>query len=154
MTILSLSGQTACLNYAGIAIGSTTTGVAIAASNGAGVDYAIDGKAFHKADAATISISATDLQADLTTCCYLIELDSSGNLTTLKGDEVLTALLGELGNTAQWPSPTADLCPIGGFKVATSGLTFTGGTTAFDASGITDTFFSFALGIPNTPEIT
>lgn len=156
MDILSMSGLTGCLNKAGLGIGSTPAQLSIAAPNGAGVDFAIGGKAFHLADDATVVMNATALalQADLTTCLYLVELDSAGALSTVKGVEVLTAILGEVGNTAQWPSPSEDKCPIGGFKIATSGATFTGTVTDLDASGVTDTFFDFGLGIPNVPETT
>ena len=149
--LLANSGFTGCFSKAGLAVGSTSTGVAIATPNGAGVDFAIDGIAYHKADAGSVAISATSVQAVSTSCLYLVELDASGALSTKKGKEELTADLG-VSATLQWPAPSADKCPIGGFKVAlNASTTFTGGTTALDAAGVTDTYYDFLGGIPNTP---
>ena len=68
--------------------------------------------------------------------------------------EVLTAELGVIGGSLQWPGPSEDKCPIGGFKVAlNASTTFTGATTDLDAAGVTDTYYNFAGGIPNTPVV-
>ena len=145
------SGFTGCLSSAGLGIGSTASQLSIAAPNGAGVDYAIDGQAYHLADDATVAMSAMSVQAVSTSCLYLVMMDSAGALTTKKGVERLTASLGD-NLSLQWPQPDDDKCPIGGFRVDTSAsVTFTGGTTDLDAAGITDTYYNFALGIPNVP---
>ena len=152
--ILANSGVTGCLNKAGLGIGSTPAELSIAAPNGAGVDYAIDGIAYHLADDATVVMTAMAVQAVSTSCLYLVELDSSGTLSTKKGNEILTANLGVVGGTLQWPAPSADKCPIGGFKVATNAsTTYTGATTDLDAAGITDTYYDFALGLPLAPQV-
>ena len=149
--LLANSGFTGCFTKAGLGIGSTPAELSIAAPNGAGVDFAIDGYAYHLADDATVAMSAMSVQAASTSCLYLVELDSSGTLSTKKGKEELTADLG-VSATLQWPSPSEDKCPIGGFKVAlNSSTTFTGATTDLDASGVTDTYYDFMGGIPNTP---
>ena len=77
-------------------------------------------------------------------------LDSSGTLSTKKGVERTTANLGA-NLSLQWPPCDEDKCPIGGFRVDTNAsTTFTGGTTDLSAAGITDTYYDFALGMPNT----
>jgi len=67
-------GGTMCLSKAGLVIGDgAKTGPAIAAPNGAGIDFVIDGIAYHKADAATVlPLSADTVQAADTTCIYLM----------------------------------------------------------------------------------
>lgn len=149
--IAANSGFTGCLSKAGLGIGSTASELKIAAPNGAGVDYAINGIAYHAADDATVAMSAMSVQAVSTSCLYLVMLDSSGTLTTKKGVERLTASLGD-NLSIQWPHCDANKCPIGGFRVDTNGsTTFTGGTTELSAAGITDTYWDFVMGIPSTP---
>lgn len=151
--ILGLSGFTGSLGKAGLAIATTTTAVQIAAPNGNGLDFAIDGVAYHKADTDNISLTATSVQAVSTSCLYMCLLNSSGTLSSVKGNEVLTANLGVVGGTLQWPSFAESLCPIGGFKVAlNASTTFTGGTTALDNAGVTDTYYDFGIGIPLAPQ--
>ena len=48
-------------------------------------------------------------------------------------------------------SPTAGKCPVGAVKVKTVAVTFTLGTTNFDASGVTETWYDFAGGMPTAP---
>lgn len=144
------SGFTGALGKAGLGIGSTASELKIAAPNGAGLDYCINGIAYHAADDATVAMSAMSVQAAGTSCLYLVMLDSSGTLTTKKGTEVATSAVG-VTTSLQWPQCDVDKCPIGGFRVDTDGVTFTGGTTELSASGITDTYWDFALGIPNVP---
>jgi hypothetical protein len=148
------SGFTGCLTKVGLGIGSTPAQLSTATPNGtSGSTYAIDGIAYYLVDDATVVMSAMAVQAVSTSCLYLVMLDASGNLTTKKGVERLTA---ELGVTAslQWPQPDVDTCPIGGFKVALdASTTYTGATTDLDASGVTDTYYDFAHGIPLAPQV-
>jgi hypothetical protein len=147
---LAFSGQTGSFTKSGLGIGSTPAELSIAAPNGAGIDFAIDGYAYHLADSASTAMSATSVQAVSTSCLYLVELDSSGTLTTKKGTEVLTSKLTAGTDVLHWPNPSADKCPIGGFKVAlNASTTFTGATTDLDAAGVTDTYYDFIGGIPN-----
>lgn len=148
---LGVRGGTMCLSQTGLGIGSTPTGVSIAASNGAGVDFAIDGLMYHKADAATVAITAATEQAELTTCLYLVCLNKSGTLSTVKGTEVITAELVAESAVLEWPTPAADTCPIGAFRIlAADGYTFTAGTTSLAATGITDTYYNL-FTIPSSP---
>lgn len=149
--LLALSGQTACFSSAGLAEGTNDATIKIVAPNGAGIDYAIDGLAYHKADTDNIAVTAHAQQAQLTSCLYLVQITSGGTVSTKKGNEELTA---DLGITAslQWPMPDDNNCPIGGYKIATaSGYTFTNGTTDHGATGITDTYYNFAGGMPLAP---
>lgn len=151
------SGFTGCLSKAGLGIAGTADRVKVTAPNGAGVDFAINGICYHLADADNIDTGVpvnTDIsavQAADTNCLYLIQLDSSGTLSVVKGEDVLTTDLTN-GKALQWPKPTANRCPIGGVKVATVAVTFTLATTTFDASGVTETWYDFACGMPSSPQ--
>lgn len=151
------SGFTGCLTKAGLGIAGTADRVKITAPNGAGVDYAIHGICYHKADADNIDTGTpvnTDIsgvQAADTHCLYLIQLDSSGNLSVVKGQDVLSTDV-TAGRAVQWPYPTANRCPIGGVKVVTVGVTFTLATTDFSAAGVTETWYDFAGGLPTSPQ--
>ena len=146
-----LSGRTACYSKAGLGIAGTADRVKITAPNGAGVDYSINGIAYHAADADNIDTGAGAVQAADTKCLYLIQLDADGALTVVKGEEVLTTDV-TAGRALQWPQPSASKCPIGGVKVVTVAVTFTLGTTDFSASGVTETWYDFAGGMPNYPQ--
>lgn len=144
-------GGTVCLSKAGLAIGSTATGLSIAAPNGAGVDYCIDGILYHLADAATVAVTAGTAQGLLRKCIYLVCLDSSGTLSTVQGTAQLTADLTAGTATLEWPTPTADTCCIGAVKVQTaSTANFTAGTTDFDASNVTTTYYDL-FAVPTAP---
>jgi len=151
--IAANSGHTGCLNMAGIGIGSTPAQLSTAAPNGAGTDFAIDGIAYHFADDGTFVMTAMAVQAVSTSCLYLLQINAAGTTSTKKGTERLTADLG-VTQSLQWPQPDADNCPLGGFKVALdASTTYTGATTDLDASGVTDTYYNFALGLPLAPQV-
>lgn len=137
----AMRGGTFCLSKAGLAIGTNTTGLDIAAPNGAGVDYAIKGVLYHKADTTSISMTADDAQVADSTALYLACLSVAGTLTTVKSDDVLTADLAAGTDQLQFPAVDDDVCPIGYLRVACAGVTtFTAGTTVLSAAGITDTY--------------
>ena len=143
-------GGTLCCSKAGLAIGSTATGIAIAAPNGAGIDFAIKGTAYHKADAATAAITAATAQAADTKCLYLICLNAAGTVSSVKGVEVTTLDLTAGAEVLQFPAPVEDTCVIGAIMVATVAVTFTAGTTDLDASGVTTTYQDL-LALPAEP---
>ena len=147
-----VKGGTFCLSKAGLKIGNgDAKDVDIAAPNGAGVDFCINGVLYHKADAADIPLTVHAAQAALTTCIYLVCLNASGTLSSVKGTEVLTAELTAGNKVLQFPAPVADTCPIGYVKVATAAATtFTTGTTELSAAGITDTYVDL-FAIPVSP---
>lgn len=148
----SMSGFTGCLSKAGVGIGSTADEISIAAPNGAGVDFCIDGIAYHLADDASVAgvPGALGTQAADTKCLYLVQVDADGTVTMKKGTEVLTTDVTN-GVALHWPDPDDGNCPIGGVEVETVAVTFTVGTTNFSAAGITDTYFDFAMGMPLAP---
>lgn len=147
----SIRGGTACFSKAGLGIGSTGSQVKIAAPNGAGVDFAINGIMYHKADAASVAITADDEQANGTYCIYLVCLNAAGTLSTVKGNDVDTTSFEAGAATAAWPTPEDDTCPIGAVVVKAGGsATFTAGTTALSATGITDTYLDF-FAVPTKP---
>ena len=151
-------GGTLCLAKAGLKIGnSDAKDVDIAAPNGAGVDFAIDGVMYHKADAADIPVVVTDedgtavtTQAADTTCLYLVQLDVSGNVTTIKGPEVTSANLAAGNASLKWPEPSASKCPIGAIKIVTVAVTFLCGTDDFSKSGVTGTYYDL-MTLPPHP---
>lgn len=146
-----MNAGTFCASSAGLAIGSTKTGIAIAAPNGAGVDFCINGVAYHKADAATAAITAASAQAALTDCIYLICLNASGTVSSVKGTEVLTASITNGDVALPIPLPLASTCPIGYVRVKTAAATtFTAGTTDFDATGVTASYVNL-MTMPAQP---
>lgn len=138
----NIRGGTICLSKAGLGIAGTASKLKITAPNGNGVDFAIEGILYHKADTDNLTVTAAAAQAALTKCLYLVCLNSSGTLSTIKGTEQLTADLTAGTEVLHWPEPGSGVCPIGAVLIETaSGYTFTAGTTEFSASGITDTYY-------------
>jgi hypothetical protein len=144
-------GGTMCLAKAGLAIGSTAAELAIAAPNGAGVDYMINGKLYYLADDATVVVTAQTIQPALYTCLYLVQLDVDGTLSTVKGTQVLSTELAAGRAVLKWPEPTVDCCPIGAYRVVTAAsYTYTAATTDHDATGVTTTYMDL-MTIPPGP---
>ncbi len=120
-----------CFGICGLIIASTATKIKTATA----VDYTINGKNYQKAATDNITITAGAVQAISTFCKYLVSVDSSGTVTTTKGEDATTAVLALL------PDLPADNAPIGYFQVETSGAgTFTAGTTSLAAAHVTDTY--------------
>lgn len=144
-------GVTACLSKAGLAEGTNANTFKVNAPNGAGIDFVINGLAYHYADTDNIAMTAATAQADLTTCLYLVCITSDGTVSTVKGTEQLTADLTAGKAVLRWPTPTANTCPIGAIKVLNSGGTFTAGSTDLGAGTVTDSYYDFAMGMPTAP---
>ncbi len=146
------AGFTGTVSSAGLAEGTNANTIKIVAPNGAGVDFAINGIGYHKADTDNIAVTAHAVQAVKTKCLYLVQIDSAGAVSTKKGDEILTADLTAGTKVLQWPRPDADRCALGGYKIeGDASTTFTNGTTDLGATGITDTHYNFIGGIPSAP---
>jgi len=143
-------GGTLCLSKAGLAIGGTAQKVKIAAPNGAGVDYCINGLAYHKADADDVFTLSGDNVDDGYSCIFLMCLNSSGTASIVQGTSVLTADITSGKNALRWPQPTANTCAIGAVRVDTDGADFVPGTTALSAAEVTDTYYDF-FAVPDTP---
>lgn len=124
--------STACLSKAGLAEGTNAATIQIAAPNGAGIDFAIGGVLYHKADTDNIALTAAAAQADGTTCWYLICINAAGTVSSVKGTD-----------DGDIPEPTSGTCPIGAIKVVTDGGTFTAGTTDLGDAAVTDTYYDF-----------
>ena len=145
-------GGTMCLSQAGIKLyASDKNDIEIAAPNGAGIDFAINGVLYHKADADGIEVSAA-IQAELTSCLYVFCIDAAGAITTVKGTEVTTADVTSGKSVLTWPVPTVDTCGFAAVRIdaATAGVTFTLGTDDFDKANITATFYNL-FAVPDTP---
>lgn len=137
-------GGTFCMSKVGLAIGDgAKTGIALASTVGTGSDFCIDGILYNKADSATnVPLTAAAIQPVLTKCLYLICINSSGTISSVKGTAVLAADLTAGTAVLKWPELPVDLCPIGAVKIAlASTATFTAGTTALDAANVTATYY-------------
>ena len=105
----------------------------------AAVDYVINNLVYTKAITDNIAVTANSVQADLTTCMYLVTIDAAGTVTTTKGTEQKT-------NSEQpltWPTIPANSAVLGAIKVVNSGGTFTAGSTDLGAATVTDTYYNF-----------
>jgi hypothetical protein len=109
-----------------LAIGTTTT----ACSTTAATEFCINGKVFTKAATADLFVhSDVTVQPVGTTRYYGLYLNASGTATVVQGD------------STKLPAPADDVCLIGVIKVVTDAThTFTPGTTAHSAAGITATY--------------
>jgi len=105
----------------------------------AATDYVINGLVYTKAATDNIAVTACAVQADLTTCLYLVTIIADGTVTTTKGTEQLTGS----GKDLLWPAIPANSAVLGAFKVVNSGGTFTAGSTDLGAGTVTDTYYNF-----------
>ena len=144
ITSRDLEGVTACFSKAGLVEGTNANTIKIAAPNGAGVDFAIDGYMYHKADTDNIAMTALAVQADLTTCLYGVDIDADGAVSLVKGTEVVTTQLSGGQSVVHPPAAVANKCRIGLMKIVLSGGTFTSGTTDLSGTGVTDTYYDLA----------
>lgn len=143
-------GGTICLSKAGLAEGTNDHTVKIAAPNGAGVDFAINGYLYHKADTDNIVPTTCAIQAVSTTCLYLVTLNSSGTLAVVKGTSVLTVNVG--ANPVVWPEPAASTCPIGALKIAAGTTTFQVGVDDLtDDIGTGSVTYYDLVAVPDAP---
>lgn len=101
------------------------------------VHYMIGGVAYIKAATDNIAMTAAAAQADLTNCIYLVEIDANGTVSTLKGTET--------AGTASPPARSASKAVLGWIHVATSGGTFTAGSTDLGAGTVTDTYVNLGF---------
>ncbi len=135
-------GGTFCLSKAGLAEGTNANTIQIAAPNGAGVDYCIDGILYHKADTNNIAMNALPAQAALTSCLYCIQIDSGGNVSMKQGNIVTNAALAAGVDKLDFPQPDAGRCALGYLKIrCNNAATFTNGSTDLSATDVVDTFY-------------
>lgn len=127
------------LNYVGLVIGSGTT----SAVDYDAFDFTIGGRCYEQAAGTDEALTVLDyygdsvVQAAETTCFYVICVNASGVEYAIKGKD---------NETTNLPGIPDGYCPIGLIKIVTAaGYTFTIGTTGFDATGITDTFYDYTI---------
>ena len=99
----------------------------------------INGLMYSKAATDNITVTAGAVQADLTTCMYLVTMETDGDIVVTKGTEQLTGS----GKDLLWPTIPANSAVLGAIKVVTSGATFTAGTTDLGAGTVTDTYYNY-----------
>jgi hypothetical protein len=98
--------------------------------------YTCDGIWFTKAALAAQAFTAGHaVQAIGTTRYYLVTLDSAGTVRTIQGT-----------SGGGMPDAPANQTPIGAIKIVTNAsTTFTPGTTALDAAGVTATYIDLCV---------
>lgn len=108
-------------------------------------DYVINGIVYSKAIADNTAMTACAQQAALTTCLYLITINTSGTVKITKGTEVLNRIVANGVVPLELPECPAGECPIGIMKiVCNNAATFTCGTTDLGATDVVDTFYNIA----------
>lgn len=129
-------GGTVNLGKPGLAAGTNAGTIQLAAAT----NYAINGVMYTKAITNNITVNALPVQAADTTSIYLIAADAAGAITVYQGAPVLTADLAAGNKVLQYPDIPTTVAPLGEMKVVTVAVTFTAGTTALNAAGVTTTF--------------
>lgn len=142
-------GGTFCLSKAGLAIGGTTSKVKILAPNGAGVDFCIGGRLYHKAEADDVFTLSGAVVTALHSCLFVLGLDSGGVAHAAKGAEKLTTAVAA-GTPLVWPESDSDVCPIGYIRVDAGASAFTPGTTALTGGTVT-VAYADCFAIPDAP---
>lgn len=157
-----------CLSYVTLAINAASA--ATFKTTGT-TTYVIDGKALQKAALSAQAFTAGHkAQAPVTingttygtSALYLVQLDAAGNVTTRQSNIAIagvdadgkvngTAMPTPYDQRAALPESDSNCAPIGFIKVTTnSSTTFTPGTTALDAAGLTVTYTNLVFD-PATP---
>jgi len=151
-------GGTCCLSKAGLAEGTNAATLVTAAPNGTGIDYCINAIMYTYTDRDNLVMDACAIQPLLYSCLYLVTLnatslaDTTSGLTIVKGIQRLTADITSGKHVLDWPVPAENECPIGAFRIDTTTVTFTSGTTdlaAIVAAGTVTYYDLFA--VPDTP---
>lgn len=139
-----LRGLTACLSTATCGIGGTPALARFTAPNGAGVDFAIDGLMYHKADADDVwTLSGDDIPIN-SECIFLLCLNASGTMSVVQGESILTADLSSGKKVLRWPAAGDTVCPIGAVRVTTTSVVFVPGTTSLAEAATVDTYYNFS----------
>jgi hypothetical protein len=109
------------------------------------IDFMIGEQLYSKAVTDNIAMTAAAQQAALTSCMYLITINSSGTVKVTKGTEQVTGS----GQPLLWPTVPANEAVIGAIKIATAAATtFTSGSTDLSAAGITATYYNY-MALPS-----
>lgn len=126
---------TSCFSKPGLAAGTSAGTIKTTAA----AEYSIGGITFSKAATDNVAVTAGVAQPASSTAIYVVAADAAGAITTVAGRAVTGA------NTPVSPLIANSLAAIGAFKIVTNAsASFTPGTTAFNAAGVTATFFDLA----------
>ena len=110
--------------------------------------YAIAGIAYTKGADTDFPFSSghTSLAAG-ESCIFLLQVDSSQNITTKQSNIEKN----DSGEVLVWPKPDAGKCAFAALKVRCNGAAvFVPNTTDLGAANVVDTFYNFAAGGPAT----
>lgn len=136
-----VSGANGALGSAGLAEGTNANTLQFARA----FSFAIGGLGYYKAATDNIAFTAHAVQAALTTCLYLVQINKDGTVSTKKG----VAQANDSGEALVWPQPDAGNVAVGGFKIrCNNAATFTAGSTDLGAADVVDTAYDFILGGP------
>lgn len=129
--------------------------------NTGAIIFSVDGVMYTKAALAAQSIAVTHnylgvaggayVQPVSTTVFYVLSLDATGAVSvvqgTFAGQDLSQRNMGTSAKgTGALPDPRDGTAPFGVIKVVTNGVaTFTAGTTALDAAGVTATYFDVSI---------
>ena len=155
MSVYEISPFTGCLCKAGLlpATGSKLgVGFANADTGTAGITYVVEGVPYYLANDAETSFSALGTIPAGYIAVILVEIVAGaaapsfvlGDMLPISSETVQSLPL-------QIPAHTDGACPIGYCTIATATNPFICGTTAVDATGVTDTYYDMACGIRATP---
>ena len=163
MDNLAVPSVTACLTNVALAAGTTTT-INTPGSPAGSTVYTIKSKVFTKAalaNGATPTLDATTGVAFLPISAnqgtvVLLGFDATGNLKASQGPVQALDAAGAFVNVPQFPVMPDTICPFGYILLkggATLVGTFVFGTNNLSAvTGMTYTFVSIALGLPDRPQ--
>jgi hypothetical protein len=127
-------GDVDVVQMAGLAMGTTTTKLKTVNA----IVVNLYNQQVSKTATDNIDVTACEEQDANTFCYYLVSINLGGAILVTKGTN----------NTYALPATPQGYVPIGAFKIATDeSQTFTAGTTAFDAEGITAIFHDIDTGI-------
>ena len=102
------------------------------------------------ADADNNIVFTAATQAALYSILYVVCITSANAITVVPGTAVLTADVTSGKSVLNWPTPTANTCPIGGIRVDAGASAFVAGTTALTGGTVTVTYYDF-FAVPDTP---
>jgi hypothetical protein len=149
----NIVGLTGSLTAPGLAIGTTQGGTGTVNTSNT-LNFTIDGRLYTKSAATSAAVNpviAGQTQGLLTVCLYIVQVDSSGTISTVKGEEILVTDLTAGSKVLRWPQPSDNRAVLGAFRITlASSATFTLGVTALNASNVTAVFYDLA-SVPSAP---
>ena len=107
------------------------------------IDYCINSNLYtYTSGDGDIPLETDQNLAALSIGLYLVCVDAAGTISIVNGPQELIADY-DAGKPLDWPQPTVDTCPIGGFTIKNEAATqFVGGTTELDATDVTFTAYN------------